>query len=122
MSRRASRQAMAPALILFVGCGGESLTSTPSSAIQPPDYVVPESAVDLPVVAHPEYANWSKFPVGIVVVRKKEVSNQFGTVRVTTKLRLTEKSADRVVVESQVTVDQSGSDLVENPSQSTAYP
>jgi len=122
MSQHNHRRAIAPALILLAGCGGESPSDSTSTAPAPPGHVAPAAASDLPLVAHPEYANWSSFPVGIVVVRKKEVSNQFGKVRVTTRLRLAEKTGEKVVVESQVTVDQPGSALVENPPQSMVYP
>src|SRR6185295_8212307 len=87
----------------------------------PEGYVAPPLTDHLPLVDHPEYVNWSRFPVGTFVVRKKEVTNDFGLVRVTTKLRLSEKTADRAVVESQVTVDRPGEALIENPSQEMQF-
>jgi len=41
---------------------------------------------------------------------------------VTTKLRLTEKTSDKVVVESQITVDRVGEGRIENPPSSTSFP
>jgi hypothetical protein len=48
-------------------------------------------------------------------VRKKEVSNDHGTVRVTTTVRLSENSAEKIVVETQVTVERSEKVRVVNP-------
>src|SRR5262245_31045791 len=120
MGRPNHWRALAPALILLAGCSGGSELDLAEA--DPPGYVAPKADGNLPLVAHPEFTNWSTFPAGIVVVRKKEVSNDFGTLRVTTRLRLAEKSAEQVVVESQVTVDRPGSELVENPPQSMVFP
>ena len=117
-----STRAALPILILFAGCGSESRSSYTSQGPLPPGYVAPASTKHLRLVDHPEYVNWSRFPVGIIVVRKKEVTNNFGTVRVTTTLRLAEKTADKVIVESQVTVDRSGESVVENPPQRFNFP
>jgi hypothetical protein len=85
-------------------------------------YVAPPVMEELPLVDHPEYVNWSRFPVGIVVVRKKEVTNDWGSVRVTTTLRLAEKTSEKVAVESQVTVDRPGHPMIENPPLSVDFP
>src|SRR5262245_59629049 len=86
---RVKRTSMRIALsILFMagaifpsGCGSDSAASAVSQGPLPPGYVAPAASDHLPLVDHPEYANWSKFPVGISIVRKKEVSNEFGSVR-----------------------------------------
>jgi hypothetical protein len=60
--------------------------------------------------------------VGAVVVRKKEVTNDFGVVHVTTTLRLAEESAQKVIVENQVTIDRPEEAPVVNPPFSAEFP
>jgi hypothetical protein len=69
---------------------------------------------DLPVVPRAEFVNWSKFPVGTVVTLVRETNSDVDKVVVTTTTRLIEKSEERVLIESQVTVDRGGTPL-ENP-------
>jgi len=104
-------------LLVFAACSDRSQQGSRPQSSLPEGYVAPAPTEHLPLVDHPEYANWSRFPVGTQVVRKKEVTNDFGLVRVTTTVRLSEKTADKVVLENQVTVDRSGEPLVENPPQ-----
>jgi len=108
-------------VILLSGCESESAPSSVLPESVPEGYETPTATGHLPLADHPEYANWSLFPVGTTVVRKKEVANDFGTVRVTTTLRLAEKTAEKVVVETQVTVDRAG-EPVENPPQRFEFP
>jgi hypothetical protein len=117
MTKLPCPQVIAAALVatFLVGCGGESGRATTSQGPLPAGYTAPASTENLPLVDHPEYAHWSQFSVGTGVVRKKEVSNEFGTVRVTTTVRLAEKTADKVVVQTQVTVERPESPAVENP-------
>jgi len=104
-------------LIILVGCDGyEAASVLPSEDIAPP------VADNLPLVPHPEYANWSQFSVGAAVVRNKIVSNGTETVRVTTTLRLAEKKEDKVVVENQISVDRPGQPLIQNPPFSVELP
>src|SRR5262249_33748736 len=84
-------------LLLFVGCTDDS-GSSPTQDALPTGHIPPVATDDLLVADHPEYVNWNRFSVGTAVVRSKEVTNDFGTVRVTTTLRLAEKMADKVVV------------------------
>lgn len=107
----------ATSLIILVGCGSDSGTSSVLQGELPSDRVAPAATNDVPLIDNPEYVHWSRYPVGTVVVRKKEVSNESGSVRVTTTLRLVEKNRDKAMVESQVTVDRPGQPLVENPPQ-----
>jgi hypothetical protein len=109
-------------LIVLAACDDKTRSSNQFPGAFPPGYVAPASTENLLLVDHPEYLNWSRFPVGIVVVRKKEVFNDLGTVRVMTTLRLAEKTADKIVVESQVTVDRAGQPLIENPPLSIEFP
>ena len=112
MSKLCNRQAILASLIFLVGCGSES--GSHGSSI-PRGYAAPSSTENLPLVSHPEYVAWSRFPVGMAVVRKKEVTNEFGVVRVTTTLRMAEKTTDHIVVESQVTVYRNADPPEENP-------
>lgn len=85
-------------LMLTVGCdvGG---------GIQPaiiPDDVQAKS--DQPLVAHPEYAHWSRFAVGSHSIRRKEVVGKNGKTIVVTRVELKQKTDSKVVVEMQVTV------------------
>jgi hypothetical protein len=116
-----SRAAVA-GLIFLVGCGNEVDRGFRSQGTAPPGSVAPAQAENLPRVAHPEYAGWSRFPVGTVVARKKEIASESETVRVTTTLRLIEKGADKVVVESQVTVDRPGHPRQQNPPLNVDFP
>lgn len=100
--------------LLILGCTGSS-SSTPKG------YVAAESQDDLPLVDHPEYTHWSKFPVGAFSIRKKTVTNAAGSVYVTTRISLAEKTDERVVVEQQVTVVRPEA-TVENPPQELEYP
>lgn len=108
-------------LPVFPGCNDHREPGGKPQSSQPEGYVAPASTAHLPLVDYPEYVNWNQFPVGTYVVRKKEVTNDFGLVRVTTKLSLRERTAERVVVESQVTVDRPGESLVENPPQEMQF-
>ncbi len=76
------------------------------------------SAVDesQPELDHPEYANWSKFPVQSYVIRQRTVTNSNGKVIVTSKIWLESKSEKGVEVGSQVKVERPGERTVDNPS------
>jgi len=112
---------MTSLLLVFAACDDRPQHGSASPSL-PEGYVAPPPTDHLPLVDHPEYVNWSQFPVGTYVIRKKEVTNDFSQVRVTTRLRLRERSAEKIVVESQVTVDRSGEPLVENPPQELQFP
>lgn len=122
MILRQSCTAVLAGLVSLAGCGGQWTGSAPTAAATPPGYVAPKATESLPLADHPEYANWSRFPVGTVVVRSKEVTNDQGTVRVTTTLRLAANTSDKVTVETQVTVDRMGHPLIENPPLRTDFP
>jgi hypothetical protein len=100
-----------------IGCGSSNKPILPSN--------VQKSAQDSgdagPAVAHPEYANWNRFPVGTEVTRFRVVSNPTGEVQVTTVLTLSEKSEQHVDVASQVNVIRPGEPLQENPSETTRF-
>jgi hypothetical protein len=74
-------------------------------------------------VAHPEYENWSRFPKGASITRSRTVTNEFGEVRVTTKMWLEDKNDREVSVGSQIHVVRSGDYPEEdNPPSFTKYP
>jgi hypothetical protein len=113
---------IAIAAIVQAGCGGQpdpAAVAKGTSLQNAPPSAANES---LPLVDHPEYVHWSQFPVGTAVTRKKEVSNEHGTVRVTTIVRLAEKTDDKVVVETQVTVDRLNGQPEENPPFTAEFP
>jgi hypothetical protein len=73
-------------------------------------------------IAHPEYANWSRFDVGTQAIRDRVVSNASGKVHVTTSLTLAEKTDEHVEIVSQVTVQRPNEAIQENPPESTRFP
>ena len=81
-------------LLILAGCTDHP--SSKSNSSLPEGYVAPKPTDHLPLVDYPEYVNWNQFPVGTYVIRKKEVTNDFGLVRVTTKLSLREKTAEKI--------------------------
>src|SRR5262245_16828210 len=119
--RGANRAATLMSLVCLAGCGLGGPDVLPQGELSE-GYEAPPSTDHLPVVSHPEFVAWNRFPVGAGVVRKKEVSNDSGTVRVTTTLRLAKKTADNIVVESQVTIERPGQLLIENPPLNLEFP
>jgi len=90
----------------------------------PPSTKVGGNEASAPTVLldHPEYANWSRFPVGASVTRQRVVTNEFGEVQVKTKMWLEDKSPEQVAVGSQVSVVRSDNPPENNPPGSTTYP
>lgn len=68
----------------------------------------PPSLDDLPLVAHPEYDNWSHFPVGTQVVRKDDLASSDGKVQLHTTLKLAKKSETSITVESKTSIERDG--------------
>lgn len=88
-------------LLSFCGCGFD---------VKPVPVVVPPapSLDDLPLVAHPEYDNWSKFPAGTTVTRRDKLASTEGEVTLHTTLRLAQKSDTGVTVETQTAIEREG--------------
>lgn len=116
---------------LCVGCDSNTQPKTPTvpAASEAPATSPSEPAVASSNAAsmgtmldHPEYANWSRFPVGTSIMRKRTVTNEFGEVKVTTRMWLESKSEKEVVVGSQINVERPGQPLEENPDNLTTYP
>jgi hypothetical protein len=74
----------------------------------------------LPLVDNPQYTHWKQFPVGTKVVRYKEVTNENGTVYVTTTYEVTEISDERIIVSQQISV-QRPEEFIENPPQDLEF-
>lgn len=82
----------------------------------------PTAQSDLPEVDHPDYTHWKQFPEGTYVVRNKEVSDELGTVKVRTVVKLIKLTPDKVITQQQVTVDRPGQPLRVNPGQDMESP
>lgn len=89
-------------LLVFLGCVPE----------QPVTVVPPPKVYSGDLVPHPEYVNWSQFPVGTQVVRKDALASENGDLFQLTTLRLAKKSEAAVVVESQTTIQRAGKDEI----------
>ncbi len=100
--------------LALTGCSGSN-SSTPQG------YVTPDAQEELPLVDHPEYTHWSKFPVGALSIRKKTVTNSYGSVYVTTTHKLAVNTDEKVIVEQQVTVVRPEV-TNENPPQELEFP
>ncbi len=100
------------AITLLLGCS--------SPAPHQPEQVELSTSIEKTWVDNPEFLHWNQFPIGSQVVKKKVISNGNGTVEVTTTMTVREKTADKVIVDQQVTVVHPDSTL-ENPSQSLEY-
>jgi len=96
----------------FVGCDAQTKAKTISVAVPSMDH--------LPLVDHPEYQNWTKFPIGTTVRRRNEIVNDQGLVVVLTTLKLIEVNEKMAIVESQTTVEREGT-IDEKPPQSFEY-
>ena len=118
-------------LWLFSGCGtpvpgnpvpGNPVPGNPVPGKQTQSKVATEPPQeDLPIVEREEYLNWSQFPIGTTIKHVRETKSEVDKVIVTTTSRLASKTDDKVVIETQVTVDRGGEPLV-NPSMELEYP
>lgn len=96
--------------------------SHPVAVGNSPESPADQPLLDQPLLDHPEFVHWKQFPVGTGAVRRKEVTNQHGVVRVTTRVHLAESNAQRVVVETQITVEHQGQAPLENPPLRAEFP
>lgn len=112
---RALRVVAISGLVATMGCD-----SRPREIVLP---AIDRSAEESqPMVPHPEYVNWSKFPVKSYVIRNRSVVNEHGQVTVKTKLWLESISEKEVTVASQITVERPNEAVVTNPVDSVRYP
>ena len=99
--------------ISCAGCGAASSVS-PIAATSSVDEARPQ-------VSHPEYANWSRFPVGTRVVRKDVLASPAGDRFLYTTLRLAQKSNAMVILETQTAIEQAG-ERIESDINRVEYP
>ena len=92
------------ALGLMVGCGGEPQPTAKPGL--PEGYVAPQSTDHLPLHDNPDYSNWKRFKVGTKLVRRKISKNPTDQVTETQSLTLLEVNGDKVVLETQITVER----------------
>ncbi len=114
--------AMASGWAIVVGCDRDSESVSGLSTVLTHEGMASDDGSRQPLVDHPEYLNWQQFPVGTAVIRQKEVSNEFGLVRVRTRVRLAEKADASVTVEAQITVERPDAGTVENPPMLASFP
>ncbi len=111
---------IASACCFEVGCGNRE--SSDAQVKQANNGVVQSAGSEsYPEAVNPQFGNWSRFPVGTKVVRKKEVTNPNGTVVETETLVLTDKSDKKVAVESQMLVERHDGTRIDNPSQTFEF-
>jgi len=104
-------------IALVLGCGKSNKPILPANIQQSS-----ESQLQEMIVTHPEYANWSRFPVGCQVVRFRVVSNKAGKVEVTSTWKLANKTEQFVETVFQINVQRPGEDLQVNPPETTRFP
>lgn len=105
---------------LMLGCDSDlskKATQSPVAAIENNG----PSIEDLPVIERAEYANWNQFPQGTLVKLVRETKSESDKVVVTTTSKLAVKTNEKVVIETQITVDRGGEPLV-NPVMELEYP
>ncbi len=99
-----------------MGCNAEQTQAT-----IPIKNATKSAEVDQPLVDRVEYVNWSHFPMGTSVTLARETKSDVDKVIVTTISRLAEKTDNKVVIETQITVDR-GSEPLKNPPMRIEYP
>jgi len=101
-----------------LGCGN----GKPSSK-NPQGFPTEKPSTDnLPIADNLNFKNWSRFPVGTTVTWVKRTTNAKDWVKETTVRKLVEKTADKVVVEWQVTVERPNYETRVNPPNRTEFP
>ena len=114
---------LAPAFLFFflaiVGCGqaeSKKVGSPGGSLPAPPD------TSKLPSATSVRFANWSKFEPGAGQKRLRTVSKPEGWVKETHTQILKEKTPEKVVVETQITVEWSSGQKDVNPAIRMDFP
>ena len=87
------------AFAVVLGCSSQSSTKPVVADVQ-------SSQATGELVPHPEFANWSQFPVGTTVVRRDQLASENGDLFQVTTVRLAAKSAEEVSVEHQTTIER----------------
>lgn len=87
------------AIALLAGC------SQPSAPI-PPARTAATPAVPTETIDHPEFANWSRFQPGTVVVRRSVAERDGRRTTSIETLKLVERTGEKLVVERQNTTER----------------
>lgn len=95
--------------LCLTGCGEANGRATPKG------FPEKKPAENLPTVENQNYANWTLFPAGTMVKKVKMTKNPQDWVKETTTTRLLEKTPEKVVVETQVTVERPNYPTQVNP-------
>lgn len=89
------------------GCASKSDPASPA--------IAHEAKPDYPLVANPEFANWSKFPIGTLVHRQNDIRNSLGIVSVHTELELIALSQEAATIESRTKIVRGADEDVKEP-------
>ena len=105
-----------PAVLFLVasGCGGRDAPAIVSA----PTRLAPSG----PTIAHPDYANWSRFPIGTTVIHRSVTERGQAQTISTETFRLSELNDGELVVERQNTTERNdGSYRAVNPPEPRRY-
>lgn len=113
------------AVLFLFGCGSETKTAPGGKSAQAeagPSVALasgkssPDSETTPPeTLENLDFLNWKKFKVGTKVVRRKSTQNAQDWVKETQTIRLKEIQQDKVILESQITVERADSSKKVNP-------
>jgi hypothetical protein len=108
-------------LAVAAGCGSKP---TPSPVLLSPDEQAKLSTHAAEQVDNPQYTQWGKFPVGTTLTRKMTTDSlkSEGMTVTTFAFKITEKSDEVVVIESQATTEYHGGRVEKNPPVTDRYP
>lgn len=109
------------ALAFAAGCGSKP---TPSPVLLTPEEQAKLSAPAAEQVENPQYRNWAKFPVGTTLTRKMttDSAKSEGMTVTTFTFKITEKTDEVVLVESQATTEYHGGRVEKNPPVTDRHP
>jgi hypothetical protein len=98
--------------LLLAGCGPK-----PTPVQLSPEDQSKLAGPKAEMVENPQYRNWAKFPVGTAFTRKMttDSAKSEGKTVTTFKFKITEKSDELVVVESEATTEYHGGRVEKNP-------
>lgn len=87
-------------------CVLSAIGCSPQNSPQPVAVNVEAPKPSGELVPHPEYVNWSQFPVETTVVRRDQLASESGDLYQVTTIRLASKSEKEVAVEHQTTIER----------------
>jgi hypothetical protein len=109
------------ALLVAAGCGSKP---TPSPVLLTPEEQAKLSTPAADKVDNPQYTQWGKFPVGTTLTRRMttDSAKTEGQTVTTFTFKITEKTDEVVVIESQATTEYHGGRVEKNPPVTDRYP